>query len=196
MPVTIDESKTLTELRNKAEEQLQTGTTRAGGHWSLGVDALRMLHRLSSNPDSADDALKLLHELQVHQVELDLQNEEMAANEQALVDDLNLYRDLYDSAPQGYFLIDSTGKVIQGNYAAAALLDLGRDDLAGQALDTFLLAQSRPLLLGLLKRVAHSGDRDSCVAEVMKGDKGSRYIQFSAATHPGYKHLLLACCEC
>ncbi|PXX98440.1 PAS domain S-box protein [Halomonas sp. LBP4] len=194
MPTTTNESNVYTQLRDKAEAQLQTGTT--ASHWSVGVDALRLLHRLSSNPDNAEDALKLLHELQVHQVELDLQNEEIAANERALVEDLSLYRKLYDSAPLGYFLVDFEGKVIQGNLAAAELFGVGQNDLEGQRIDTFLKPQNRQQLLGLLQRVAQSGARDCCVAEMGGRAQGSRHLQFLASLPPGREHILLACCEC
>jgi len=195
MSASVDESNILTRLRNKAEQQLQTGTTRAGQQWSLGVDALQMLYRMSSDPDRAEEALKLLHELQVHQVELDLQNEEMATNERELLEDLAFYQELYDSAPLGYFIVDLKGKVIQGNHAAAKLLGLGRDELAGQDLGTFLNTQGRPLLLALLKRVADSGDRDFCIAEGAKGEKGFSNLRLTAASCSGQEHLLLACCE-
>ncbi|MBE0506883.1 MAG: PAS domain S-box protein [Marinospirillum sp.] len=196
MSVSADESNILTELRNKAEQQLQTGTTRAGQQWSLGVDALQMLYRMSSDPGRAEDALKLLHELQVHQVELDLQNEEMATNERDLAEDLSLYRELYDSAPISYFVVDLTGKVIQGNVAAAELLGLGFNELPGQDFGTFLIPQNRPLLLDLLKRVAQSGNKDFCIVEQAKDKKGSRGLRLMASTCSRHEHLLLACCEC
>jgi PAS domain S-box-containing protein len=195
MPTTINEPNVYTLLRDKAEAQLQAGTTPAASQWSVSVDALRLLHRLSSNPDHAEDALKLLHELQVHQVELDLQIEEITANERSLAEELSLYRKLYDSAPLGYFLVDFEGKVIQGNLAAAELFGVGRDDLEGYPIDTFLLAQSRPLLLDLLQRVAQSGARACCVAETGGCAQGSRHLQFLASIPPGREHILLACCE-
>lgn len=196
MPTIIHESSASTQLRAKAEAQLQAGATPTTSHWSVGVDALRLLHRLSSNPDNAEDALKLLHELQVHQVELDLQNEEMGANERALVEDLNLYRTLYDSAPLGYFLVDLDGKVIQGNLAAAELFGVEHDDLVGRPIGTFLLAQGRPRLLGLLQRVAQSGARDRCLAEAGGRAQGSRLLQFLASLPPGGEYIQLVCCEC
>lgn len=196
MPITINESNVYTQLRDKAKAQLLEGTTPTSSHWSVGVDALHLLHRLSGNPDSAEDALKLLHELQVHQVELDLQNEEIAANEQVLVEELSLYRELYDSAPLAYFLVDLEGKVIQGNLAAAELFGLERDDLEGHPFDTLLLAKSRPRLHGLLQRVAQSGDRDSCIAEAGVDPQDSRHLQFLASIPLGGEYILLACCEC
>ncbi|MDI5891545.1 PAS domain-containing protein [Halomonas rhizosphaerae] len=196
MPTTSNESSVYTQLRDKAEAQLQMGTTPTASHWSVGVDALSLLHRLSSNPDNAEDALKLLHELQVHQVELDLQNEEVAANEQALGEELSLYRNSYDSAPFGYFLVDLEGKVIQVNLAGTELFGVGRDDLEGHPIDTCLPAESRPQLRGLLQHVAKSGARDSCVAKTGGGAQGSRHLQFLASIPPGREHILLACCEC
>lgn len=195
MPNVTDESSRFTQLRDKAETELRAGTTPTASHWSLGVDALSLLHRLSSNPDSAEDALKLLHELQVHQVELDLQNEALAGNEQALIKDLRLYRELYDAAPLAYLLVDLEGKVIQGNLAAAELLGVARDDLAGHPIDAFLRPESRPPLRGLLQRVAQGGIRDACVAETGGCAKDSRHVRLLASTPPGREHILLACCD-
>ncbi|MCG6657618.1 PAS domain-containing protein [Halomonas campisalis] len=195
MPTISNETNVDTQLRDKAEAKLQAGTAPTALQWSVSVDALSLLHRLSSNPDNAADALKLLHELQVHQVELDLQNEEIAANEQALVDDLTLYRELYDAAPFGYLLVDLEGKVVQGNLAAAELLGIGRDDLVGHPVSTHLLPESRPLLFGLLQHVAQSGTGDCCVAELAGSAQGSRHLRFLASIPPGSAHILLACCE-
>jgi hypothetical protein len=72
----VDPSK-LSELRQHAESRLQEGEAPKTLGWSSSAQALSLLHRLASDPASAADALKLLHELQVHQVELDLQHEQM-----------------------------------------------------------------------------------------------------------------------
>lgn len=193
MPTPIDEFNVYKQLRDKAEAQLLAGTTPAAGHWSMGVDALRLLHRLSSNPDKADDALKLLHELQVHQVELDLQNEEVTSNEQVVAEELSLYQTLYDCAPFGYCLVDREGTVVQGNLAAAELFGLGKAPLKGQRIGAFLSPQNRPHLLDLLERVVHRAAGDSCVVTV--GD-GGRRLKLSASIATGHEHILLACCEC
>ncbi|RDB42944.1 PAS domain S-box protein [Halomonas sp. DQ26W] len=196
MPKTIDEFNVYTTLRGKAEAQLQAGTTPLSGHWSMGVDALRLLHQLSSTPGKAQDALKLLHELQVHQVELDLQNEAIAANEQTLVEDLGLYRALYDYAPIAYFVVDPGGAVVQGNLAAAELFDVGQDALPGQRIDTFINPENRPLLLGMLQRVAQNGVRDRCLAGAVGGAQVTLHLQFQASMFPGGEHILLACSPC
>jgi hypothetical protein len=72
------------QLRQKAETRISGGNAPATKGWTLGAASLMLLHRLASNPDTASDALKLLHELQVHQVELDLQHEHINDERQAL----------------------------------------------------------------------------------------------------------------
>lgn len=194
MSTTAYESNVYTQLRHKAEEQLLTGTAPSTSHWSMGVDALRLLHRLSSDPNSAEDALKLLHELQVHQVELDLQNEEIANNERELVKTLSLYRELYDAAPLAYFLVDLVGNVILGNLAAINLFGVARDDLAGQRIDSLLFPPDRPQLLELLRRVAESRGKASFTAQLRDGNI-SRQVQFMASSSPSSDYVVLACCE-
>lgn len=192
MSSTVKETSVYTQLRGKAEEHLQAGTAPGTGHWSMGVDALCLLHRLSSNPDSAEDALKLLHELQVHQVELDLQNEEILANERGLIDDLKLYQTLYESAPIGYFLVDIEGVVIQGNRVGAELFGLGQNELTAQRIDAFMTPDTRPSLLGLFQRVKESGRKNSCLTKTINGQK----LHCMASLPPQGDCILLACCEC
>ena len=196
MTTTIDDSTVFNSLRDKAEAQLQAGTTPTSGPWSMGVDALQLLHRLSSDPNNAQDALKLLHELQVHQVELDLQNEEIAANEQSLVGDLGLYRGLFDFAPIAYCVVDPCGTIVQANLATARLFGIGQCELEGQRIDSILKPKNRPLLLDLLQRVSQGGASDSCISETADATQGIRHMQFLATLPPGREHILLACCPC
>ncbi len=196
MHLIVNESNVYTKLRDKAEAQLLSGTTNPSGQWSMGIDALQLLHRLSSNPDQAQDALKLLHELQVHQVELDLQNEEIAANERAREEELNHYRTLYDSAPLAYCVLDLEGTVVQSNLSAAELFAPDQDGIEGQPIDAFLQPHDRPLLLALLRGVADSGKKDSCLTERVDGEQGSGPLQFFASISPEREHILLVCYEC
>lgn len=193
MSKSSDEPAAFSQLRDRAEAHLKTGTTPASTNWTLGVDALRMLHRLSSNPDTAQDALKLLHELQVHQVELDVQHEEISANESALLEDLSRYRALFDHAPAGYFLLDQDGMVVAGNLAAAELFGLDRENLGGHRIDTILAPEFQPQLQDLLRQVARSGSKASCTVP-MKPDSGkTSLLQFMAAPLPGSECILLTC---
>lgn len=172
MSTPIAERSIPTQLRNEAEARLEAGTA-AASNWSLGVDALYMLHRLSSDPQTAADALKLLHELQVHQVELDLQNEEMRVNEQHFVDELVRYKALYDFAPFAYFLVDFQGGIIEINRAGAELLGVEREEFTGGSIVRFLATESRPVLLSLLADVVEDGGTLSCEV-IVEGEANNR----------------------
>lgn len=195
MSISSDDPPAFAQLRDKAEAQLKAGTTPSTKNWAMGVDALRMLHRLSSNPDTAQDALKLLHELQVHQVELDVQHEEIVANERELVEDLSRYRALYDHAPVGYFLLDHDGTVVAGNLAAAELFGVAGEDLGGNRIDTLLTPEFRPQLQEFLGQVVQSGGRTSCTVPRKSNASGAATLQFSACILPGSECILLTCSE-
>ena len=195
MSTPVAEPSIYTQLRSEAEARLAAGTA-AASSWSLGVNALQMLHKLSSDPRSAADALKLLHELQVHQVELDLQSEEMRLNEHRLVEEFSRYKDLYEFAPVGYIIVDFHGEVIEGNAAGAKLFGVGLDQLTGARIDSFLAVESRPLLSDLLQQVAVGSGTRTCEL-VVDGKAGStRSMRVMVKASPDKRCALLACCEC
>ena len=91
---------------------------------------------------SPEKAQHLLHELQVHQIELEIQNDELHAEMDAL---RARYFDLYDLAPVGYLSVGETGQVVEGNFAAARLLGVSRDALVGQPFTHFILPADQDL---------------------------------------------------
>lgn len=112
--------------------------------------ALAVLHDLACSPDTAADALALLHELQVHQVELDLQAEELRESRAELESMLRRQILLYDHLPVGCFTIDRRLVVHELNLRGAALLGVPRDEAYGQRLDRFLSSQGAQRLRALL----------------------------------------------
>lgn len=119
-----------------------------------------------------DDPIRLLHELQVHQIELEMQNEDLVrANEEAeaLRDK---YRDLYDFAPVGYFTLASDGSILESNLAGAALLGCGRSKLVGHRLREFMQAESRPLFEEFLV-AAWRGSSEESVMLVLQPVSGN-----------------------
>lgn len=195
MTMPTDEPSIYRQLRNKAELQLKTGTTPTGSERSMGVDALSLLHRLSSNSGRADDALKVLHELQIHQVELDLQHEEISAHEHVLEEDLKLYQALFECAPLAYCVVDPDGTVIKANTAAAELFAPNNAHMEGQSISAFLSPESRPHLYALLERVSKSGARHTCIAEMAGDAQILRHLQCHATPGPESEQCLLVCYE-
>jgi len=85
------------------------------------------------------DAQRVLHDLQVHQIELELQNEELRQARDALEVSRARYFDLYDLAPVGYFTLDENGLILEANLAGATLLGVARGALVGQPLSRFVV---------------------------------------------------------
>jgi hypothetical protein len=185
------ESKKSMSLRVDAEARLREGCPPPSSGVSTSTGALNLLHTLASAPASAADALKLLHELQVHQVELDLQLEQIETTRRELAEDLTRYRALFQFAPTGYFDVGGDGDIIEANLAGADLFGAGQDELVGRRIDSFLAPGSRPALLGLLKQVRESGSRAVC--EVTSGGNATvaRRLRAVADIAPGAASLLI-----
>ncbi len=116
--------------------------------------ALRVLYEFASSPTTASKALALLHELQVHQVEVDLQEEELRRSRVELENALNRQIKLYDYAPVGHFVVDGNAALLELNRTGATLLGSEPDSLRGQSLEGFLTPEAVPSLRAMLARVA------------------------------------------
>jgi len=139
-------------LRTQALSRL-TGDCAPTGRQATASAALDVLHQLASSPATAADALTLLHELQVHQVEVELQNEELHRNRTELEADLLRLTQCHDHAPVGCFTIDRGLVLCEVNRTGARLLGVEREALPGRTLDAFLAPQGAETLRTLLAQV-------------------------------------------
>jgi PAS domain S-box-containing protein len=170
MPDSRKSPKHPPKLRADAELRLKRGTAPSGVGGGLGKDALAALYRLAITPESAGEGLKLLHELQTHQIELDLLHEQIEANERELARDMARYKAIYDFAPVGYFIVDLHGHLIESNVLGSQWLGFAGDELAGCAFESFLKAESRSLFARLLKILQEGATETSCVLQ-LEGSK-------------------------
>jgi PAS domain S-box-containing protein len=98
------------------------------------------------------DTKELLHELQVHMVELAMQNEELKASQENLEKAKDRYRALYDSAPVCYLTLDGGGVIHEANQTAASLLNIPKDKLIGRYFQSILEPASADLFHLFLRR--------------------------------------------
>ena len=181
---------TQAQLRQKAERSLSNGDAPPTQGWTIGAASLTLLHRLASDPVTASDALKLLHELQVHQVELDLQHEHMMEERQTLEQSTLRLVELYVFAPLAYFLVTPAGQIVEGNLAGARMLGVKRDDVDGQNICRLAAPGSRAALLALLAQVHSSSARHSCRMRALDTEK-TRYLEVIASACPAGQNCLV-----
>ena len=115
------------------------------------------------------DTERLLHELRVHQVELEMQNTELQRARDETEIALERYTDLYDFAPVGYFSLDGQGLILEANLTGAALLGMERSRLINRRFQSFLTRTSRPAFLAMLARAMVKVSKEICVVSVQNG---------------------------
>lgn len=121
----------------------------------------------TGSPAPAADAV--LHELQVHQIELEMQNEELRRFQLVLDAARARYFDLYDLAPVGYCTLDEAGLVLEANLAAATLLGADRTSLIHQPFTAFIHTVDQDVYYLHRKELLRSGQRQSCELRLRRG---------------------------
>ncbi|HMB44290.1 MAG TPA: PAS domain-containing sensor histidine kinase, partial [Candidatus Methanoperedens sp.] len=135
--------KKVSQLRKRAEDALQGRTE--------GLQEL-----------SIRDARSLIHELQVHQIELEMQNEELRMAQKELEESRDRYSDLYDFAPVGYFSLDKKGLIIEVNLTGAKKLGVERNFLIKKPFSLFISPGSKDVFYLHLRQVFSTGVPQTC----------------------------------
>lgn len=131
---------------------------------------------------SQEEARKVLHELQVHQIELEMQNEELRDAHVALDFERARYFDLYDLAPVGYCTINNQGQIKRANLTAASLLGATRSELLGQRWSQFIHELDADVYYLQNKKLLESGEPQSCELRMTRRDGRSLWVQCSSTT--------------
>jgi len=156
----LDPSAAASDLRLRAEASLQKPPRKppAGG----------------GELKSAVDSTRLVHELQVHQIELEVRNAELQEWRNQAETLQEKYVELYDFAPIGYFSLDKNGRILRVNLTGAALLGVERSRLVSRSLTRFAVASSRPVLTDLIGRV-FAGDSNQTGEARLRKDDGTTF---------------------
>jgi PAS domain S-box-containing protein len=137
-------------LRRSAEEQVRAGEARE-------LTAL-----------SPEETQHLLHELRVHQIELEMQNEELLRAQQELEVSRARYFDLYDLAPVGYLTVSQEGTILEANLTAATLLGVAPAALARQALSRYIPPEDQDLYYWHRKQLFETGEPQACELRLVR----------------------------
>ena len=116
------------------------------------------------------DVGSLVHELQVHQIELEMQNQQLRETQAELIQSRDRYADLYDAAPVGYLALDQQGKILEANLTASVFLGVERTALIGDWIQQFIVPEDADLLYLLCQKLARPGDRRTCELRIASRD--------------------------
>lgn len=166
MPKQPDMTNAVSKLRSLAEARMagqpKNRPTKAGDKTSQG------------------DMVRMIHELEVHQVELELQNEELLAARIKMETALEKYTDLYDFAPVGYLTLDAEGNIRESNLAASSLLGIERSALVNRRLGLFVSNADRPVFAAFLQQAFASGSREECELSLVVENKPAVDVRMEA----------------
>lgn len=121
---------------------------------------------------------QLMHDLQVHQVELQLQNEELRRAQLALELSHARYFDLYDLAPVGYLTVAADGLIVEANLSAATMLGVVRSALVKRPLSRFIVKAHQDSYYQCRRQLLEAGQAQSCELQVMQNDGAMLWVRF------------------
>ena len=153
------------ELRRHAEERLREKTAE--------------LHP----PRTEEETQRLVHELEVHRIELEMQNEELHQARDEMEKALEKYTDLYDFAPVGYFTLDRDEIIHAVNLRGACLLGIERSRLLGRHFELFVADEARPFFSQFLGKVFASQDKESCEVKLTGEGHAPLFVQIEALAY-------------
>ncbi len=153
-----------------SNKQNKADNLRVKAEVSIARDAINLV-----NPQPGEELLhKLLHELQVHQVELQMQNEALRQAQIAMEESRDRYVDLYDFAPIGYFTLSREGMISELNLTAGDLLGEVRSKLIKRRFAQFIVAEDRDRWYQHFASVLQHEQRQRCDLTFQLAD-GSRF---------------------
>ena len=143
------------ELRGQAEERL---------------DGLSAAVAAASGSPLPEELTAAVHELRVHQIELEMQNKELRRSQLELEEQREKYSDLFDLAPVGYLTLSDEGIVLDANFTAAHLLDVERRQLIEKPFIVFVFASDPDVFFGHLEALEQTGAPQACELRLRRGD--------------------------
>lgn len=144
---------------------------------SLEKIALSMKNLDTSSPEAMQ---KIVHQLQVHQIELEMQNEELRRTQFELETARLRYFDLYDLAPLGYCTLSENGLILEANLMAAKMFDCSRGDLVNKSISSFIFKTDQDIYYLHRKRLIESGEPQSYELRIINSSGKPMWIHLNA----------------
>lgn len=127
-----------------------------------------------------DDVQHLIHDLQVHEIELELQNEELRRIQRELEASRDRYADLYDLAPIGYFTLSEKGLILEANLTGASMLGVERVSLIKRPLTQFINREDQDTFYLQRKQLFETQAPQVCEIRLLRNDKSQFWARIEA----------------
>lgn len=137
--------------------------------------------RISENPEpiSPEEIQRTLFELQVHQIQLEMQNEELRRIHVELDASRARYFELYDLAPVGYLTLSEEGMIVETNLTAATLLGVSRSDMTDQLISKFILPEDEDIYYLHRKQLVETNEPQKFELRLVKKDGSAFWVLLS-----------------
>ena len=137
---------------------------------------------------SADPAAQTLYELRVHQIELEMQNEELRQFQIDLNASQERYFDFYDMAPVGYCSVNDTGTILESNLTTANLLGVPRDSLIKQPFSRFIAPTDQDIYYLMRNKLIQTKVVQSCELRLLRFSGDSTWVALMISSTPTADH--------
>jgi len=171
-------------MKKSKTEMIDAGELRRRAEARFGE---RRGEAIADKTHTPSETQRLFHELQVHQIELEMQNEELQRARIEVEEGLSCYTDLYEFAPVGYLTLSREGEIRQVNLTGARLLGLERSRLVGKRLAVLVDADSRLVFSTFLAKVFDNGVKQTCEVLVRAELASPFAVEFAATASAGGK---------
>jgi PAS domain S-box-containing protein len=195
IPITshITEAKTLetqlrlsqseTEKRVKKRDAMKKARNTSADAAELrrrAIDRLRATATKGTPAQTEPEAQRLVHELQVHQIELEMQSEELWQSRAEAEAGLEHYTELYDFAPVGYLTLGRDGAISKVNLAGADLLGVEPARIVGRGFGVFIDQPDRAGFKAFLEKAFASQAKEVCEVALLKHRQGPLNVRIMA----------------
>jgi PAS domain S-box-containing protein len=159
----------------------------------LGRAEAILARRTGHRPElDHDETMRLVHQLAVHQIELDLQQQELRQARERLAESLARYVDLYDFAPAGYLTLDVDGVVVQSNLTGAELLGVERARALGLRFVDKVAQADRDMVDRFIERALRTRGEHTCEVPLVRYAQPNAVVAIEARRTPAGDQLRLA----
>ncbi len=155
-------------------------SSEAAGLRRKAEERLKKISKKTILPKTNEELLRLVNELQTHQIELEIINEELEDSREDVEEGLKQYTDLYDFAPAGYFNLKRDGTVCRANLTGSSMLGVDRAKLLNSRFGLFISEETRPAFNELLQKVFKSKIKTSCEVSLLKEGNELFYVHIDA----------------